>query len=67
MIKIMDLYVSQSNLLCQLWCLCNSNKIIFFSQSLQPIDEFFLFMTYLSLGLMQKDLAHRFRIHGNQL
>ncbi|XP_051743154.1 uncharacterized protein LOC127508816 [Ctenopharyngodon idella] len=31
--------------------------------SLQPIDEFFLFMTYLSLGLMQKDLAHRFRIH----
>lgn len=63
MIKIMDLYVLQSNLLCQLWCLCNSNKIIFFSQSLQPIDEFFLFMTYLSLGLMQKDLAHRFRIH----
>ncbi|KAL0970440.1 hypothetical protein UPYG_G00241950 [Umbra pygmaea] len=31
--------------------------------SLQPIDEFFLFMTYLSLGLMQKDLAQRFRIH----
>uniref|UniRef100_A0A8C1DT92 Uncharacterized protein n=1 Tax=Cyprinus carpio carpio TaxID=630221 RepID=A0A8C1DT92_CYPCA len=31
--------------------------------SLQPIDEFFLFMTYLSLGLVQKDLAHRFRIH----
>lgn len=31
--------------------------------SLPPIDEFFLFMTYLSLGLMQKDLAHRFRIH----
>ncbi|XP_034024724.1 uncharacterized protein LOC117509014 [Thalassophryne amazonica] len=30
---------------------------------LQPIDEFFLFMNYLSLGLMQKDLAHRFRIH----
>ncbi|KAL6490092.1 hypothetical protein MHYP_G00004370 [Metynnis hypsauchen] len=29
---------------------------------LQPI-EFFLFMNYLSLGLMQKDLAHRFRIH----
>nr|XP_003200716.2 uncharacterized protein si:dkey-60a16.1 isoform X1 [Danio rerio] len=31
--------------------------------SLQPIDEFFLFMTFLSLGLMQRDLAHRFRIH----
>ncbi|XP_026177649.1 uncharacterized protein LOC113138963 [Mastacembelus armatus] len=30
---------------------------------LQPIDEFFLFMTYLSLGLMQKDLAHRFKVH----
>ncbi|MEQ2305273.1 hypothetical protein AMECASPLE_036082 [Ameca splendens] len=30
---------------------------------LQPIDEFLLFMNYLSLGLMQKDLAHRFRIH----
>ncbi|CAM4608435.1 unnamed protein product [Leuciscus chuanchicus] len=30
---------------------------------LQPIDEFFLFMNYLSLGLMQKDLAHRFKIH----
>lgn len=30
---------------------------------LQPIDEFFLFMNYLSLGLMQKDLAHRFRVH----
>ncbi|XP_056337352.1 uncharacterized protein si:dkey-60a16.1 [Danio aesculapii] len=33
------------------------------AMSLQPIDEFFLFMTYLSLGLMQRDLAHRFRIH----
>ena len=32
-------------------------------QFLQPIDEFFLFMTYLSLGLMQKDLAQRFKIH----
>ncbi|XP_047247796.1 uncharacterized protein LOC124884144 [Girardinichthys multiradiatus] len=30
---------------------------------LQPIDEFFLFMNYLSFRLMQKDLAHRFRIH----
>ncbi|CAB1332506.1 unnamed protein product, partial [Coregonus sp. 'balchen'] len=30
---------------------------------LQPIDTFFLFMNYLSLGLMQKDLAHRFKIH----
>ncbi|CAM4708707.1 unnamed protein product [Leuciscus chuanchicus] len=33
------------------------------AMSLQPIDEFFPFMTYLSLGLVQKDLAHRFRIH----
>ncbi|KAK7930417.1 hypothetical protein WMY93_006812 [Mugilogobius chulae] len=31
--------------------------------SLQPIDEFFLFMTYLSLGLVQSDLASRFGIH----
>ncbi|CAB1350362.1 unnamed protein product [Coregonus sp. 'balchen'] len=30
---------------------------------LQPIDTFFLFINYLSLGLMQKDLAHRFKIH----
>ncbi|XP_044037829.1 uncharacterized protein LOC122869174 [Siniperca chuatsi] len=30
--------------------------------SLQPIDEFFLFMASLSLGLMQKDLAYRFKI-----
>ncbi|XP_076874122.1 uncharacterized protein LOC143523517 isoform X1 [Brachyhypopomus gauderio] len=30
---------------------------------LQAIDEIFLFMYYPSLGLMQKDLAHRFRIH----
>ncbi|KAK0152978.1 hypothetical protein N1851_005345 [Merluccius polli] len=30
---------------------------------LQPIDEFFLFMNYLSLALMQKDLVHRFQIH----
>ncbi|XP_076835008.1 uncharacterized protein LOC143480995 [Brachyhypopomus gauderio] len=32
------------------------------TQSLQPIDEFFLFMNYLSLGLKQRDLAHRFNI-----
>lgn len=32
-------------------------------QCLKPIDEFFLFMNYLSLGLTQRDLAHRFRIH----
>ncbi|KAK7895700.1 hypothetical protein WMY93_021025 [Mugilogobius chulae] len=31
--------------------------------SLQPIDEFFLFMNYLSLDLVQKDLAHRFKVH----
>ncbi|CAB1331323.1 unnamed protein product, partial [Coregonus sp. 'balchen'] len=30
---------------------------------LQPIDTFFLFVNYLSLGLMQKDLAHRSKIH----
>ncbi len=36
--------------------------IFFFLQSLQTIDEFFLFMTCLSLGLMQKELAHRFKI-----
>ncbi|KAI7800509.1 uncharacterized protein LOC130565305 [Triplophysa rosa] len=32
-------------------------------QPLQPIDEFFLFMVYLSLGLEQRDLAHRFNVH----
>lgn len=32
-------------------------------QSLQPIDEFFLFMVHLSVGLTQRDLAHRFNIH----
>ncbi|XP_076834484.1 uncharacterized protein LOC143480597 isoform X1 [Brachyhypopomus gauderio] len=32
------------------------------TKSLQPIDEFFLFMNYLSLGLKQRDLAHRFNI-----
>ncbi|XP_049912339.1 uncharacterized protein LOC126397530 [Epinephelus moara] len=31
--------------------------------SLQPIHEVIQFMTYLSLGLMQKDLIHRFKIH----
>ncbi|XDV50069.1 hypothetical protein PO909_019192 [Leuciscus waleckii] len=31
--------------------------------SLQPIDEFFLFMIHLSVGLAQQDLAHRFNIH----
>uniref|UniRef100_A0A8C6U465 Transposase n=1 Tax=Neogobius melanostomus TaxID=47308 RepID=A0A8C6U465_9GOBI len=33
------------------------------STSLQPIDEFFLFLMYLSLGLVHKDLAHRFKVH----
>ncbi|KAK7882298.1 hypothetical protein WMY93_028472 [Mugilogobius chulae] len=31
--------------------------------SLQPIDEFFLFLTYLSLGLVLSDLANLFGIH----
>ncbi|XP_065108576.1 uncharacterized protein [Paramisgurnus dabryanus] len=31
--------------------------------SLPPIDEFFLFMVHLSLGLTQRDLAQRFNIH----
>ncbi|XP_057215700.1 uncharacterized protein LOC130569819 [Triplophysa rosa] len=33
------------------------------SRSLQRIDEFFLFMVYLSVGLSLSDLAHRFNIH----
>lgn len=37
--------------------------MLYFPQSLQLIDEFFLFMTYLACGLMQRDLAHRFKIH----
>ncbi|XP_016425630.1 uncharacterized protein LOC107753874 [Sinocyclocheilus rhinocerous] len=32
-------------------------------QSMQPIDEFFLFMVHLSVGLTERDLAHRFNIH----
>ncbi len=52
----MHLYVLQSNLLCQLWCLCNSNTIIFFFSVSSTHWWVFLFMTYLSL-------AHRFRIH----
>ncbi|KAG7477355.1 hypothetical protein MATL_G00068700 [Megalops atlanticus] len=30
---------------------------------LPTIDEFFLFMMHLALGLKQKDLAHRFHVH----
>ncbi|KAL0968754.1 hypothetical protein UPYG_G00271260 [Umbra pygmaea] len=33
------------------------------ARCLQPIDELFLFLMYLSLGLNQKDLGHRFNIH----
>lgn len=32
-------------------------------QLLQPIDEFFLFLVFLSVGLKERDLAHRFNIH----
>nr|XP_024656966.1 THAP domain-containing protein 2-like [Maylandia zebra] len=32
-------------------------------QLLQPIDEFFLFLVVLSVGLKERDLAHRFNIH----
>lgn len=32
-------------------------------QSLLPIDEFFLFMVHLSVGLTERDLAHRFNVH----
>ena len=31
--------------------------------ALPAIDEFFLFMIHLALGLKQKDLAHRFQVH----
>lgn len=43
----------------------NKLQILLFlqGQSLQPIDEFFLFMVHLSVGLKQQDLAHRFNIH----
>uniref|UniRef100_A0A672FUQ0 THAP-type domain-containing protein n=1 Tax=Salarias fasciatus TaxID=181472 RepID=A0A672FUQ0_SALFA len=36
-------------------------KCCFFS--LKPIDEFFMFMHYLSLAPPQKDLAHKFGVH----
>ncbi|XP_026064655.1 uncharacterized protein LOC113047483 [Carassius auratus] len=32
-------------------------------QLLQPIDEFFLFLIYLSVGLKERDLAHRVHMH----
>ncbi|XP_030577988.1 uncharacterized protein LOC115774735 [Archocentrus centrarchus] len=32
-------------------------------QLLQPIDEFFLFLVFLSVGLKERDLAHRLNIH----
>ncbi|XP_019212472.1 uncharacterized protein LOC102082281 isoform X4 [Oreochromis niloticus] len=32
-------------------------------QLLQPVDEFFLFLVFLSVGLKERDLAHRFNIH----
>ncbi|XP_051948591.1 uncharacterized protein LOC127619679 [Xyrauchen texanus] len=33
------------------------------THSLQPIDEFFLFLNYLALGSKQRDLADRYGIH----
>ena len=33
------------------------------THSLQPIDEFFLFLNYLALGSKQQDLADRYGIH----
>ncbi|KAG5286446.1 hypothetical protein AALO_G00014950 [Alosa alosa] len=33
------------------------------THSLQPIDEFFLFLNYLALGSKQRDLADRYSIH----
>ncbi|KAF3860009.1 hypothetical protein F7725_000264 [Dissostichus mawsoni] len=32
-------------------------------QLLQPIDELFIFLVFLSVGLKERDLAHRFNIH----
>lgn len=37
-------------------------KLILSLQLLQPIGKLFFFMKYLSLGLIQTDLAHRFKI-----
>lgn len=34
-------------------------------QSLQPLDELFLFLMYLSVGLKEIDLGHRFNIHSS--
>uniref|UniRef100_A0A3B4C1M9 THAP-type domain-containing protein n=1 Tax=Pygocentrus nattereri TaxID=42514 RepID=A0A3B4C1M9_PYGNA len=32
-------------------------------QVLQPVDEFFLFLVHLSVGLKERDLGHRFNLH----
>lgn len=40
-------------------CVCMFSQ----RQSLQPSDELFLFLMYLSVGLMEQDLANRFNIH----
>ncbi|KAF3833129.1 hypothetical protein F7725_026794 [Dissostichus mawsoni] len=36
---------------------------VYLRQLLQPIDEFFLFLVFLSVGLKERDLGHRFNIH----
>uniref|UniRef100_A0AAR2IUP2 THAP-type domain-containing protein n=1 Tax=Pygocentrus nattereri TaxID=42514 RepID=A0AAR2IUP2_PYGNA len=47
---------------------CQGYDNIFFlpkkqQQVLQPVDEFFLFLVHLSVGLKERDLGHRFNIH----
>ncbi|KAK9966354.1 hypothetical protein ABG768_003471 [Culter alburnus] len=37
------------------------------SGSASPIDEFFLFMVHLSVGLTERDLGHRFNIHQSNV
>lgn len=39
------------------------NHYAFLPQKLLPIDELFLFLTYLSTGCTQRELGHRFNIH----
>ncbi|CAB1321288.1 unnamed protein product [Coregonus sp. 'balchen'] len=55
--------ITISRKFCLEWFAGSDDDIRFFTRFFNPLTHFFLFMNYLSLGLMQKDLDHRFKIH----